>query len=213
MFRIYSLLLGFVLGHIQTAYILGKTVKKIDIREHGSGNAGMTNAARVMGGKVAVAVLLVDVIKAFAAYFICSAIFSGSGSFFTFGGGELGILPGLYGATGAILGHMFPVYMKFKGGRSVACGIGLILALDIRIATIILVIAMVVIFFTKYVSAASIESIILLPILILIFGYPLEAVLIGVFLAAIVTYKHKDNIKRILNGTENKVGSKKHAGR
>lgn len=213
MFRLFSLLIGYALGHIQTAYILGKAVKKIDIRNYGSGNAGMTNAARVMGGKMAAIVLLVDVMKAVGAYILCSAIFGGAGSCFSFEGWVSGsmamsVLPGCYGAVGAILGHMFPAYMRFKGGKSVAAGIGFILALDFRAAGLILVTAMLIILITKFVSAASITALVMLPFVMLLFGFETEAVLIGVFLAILMIYKHKANIQRLLKGTENKIGKK-----
>ncbi|MCL2703993.1 MAG: glycerol-3-phosphate 1-O-acyltransferase PlsY [Defluviitaleaceae bacterium] len=207
--RLFSLLIGYALGHIQTSYILGKTVKKIDIRDYGSKSSGMTNTLRVMGPKYAVVVILVDVMKSMGAYIICSAIFGGEGSFFAFGDGVNGVLPGFYGSVGAVLGHMFPVYMRLRGGKSIACGIGLILAVNLPMAAIILGAAMAIIAIFRFISLASIISAISLPFMFRLFGYPPEAVIIGAFLAVLLTYKHKDNIKRLLSGTENVVYGKK----
>ena len=209
MFRIVALLIGFALGHLQTSYILGKTIKKIDIRDHGSNSAGMTNSLRVMGKKIAAVVLLMDVAKAFGAFILCAAIFNGAGSFFEFGDGSNGVLPGLYGAFGAVLGHMFPVYMKFRGGKSIACAIGLVLAMNFQLAAILLVNAAAIILVTKYISVASIISSALLPILFLLLGYGPEVVVAGIFLAELLIYKHKDNIGRLIKGEENKLGKKK----
>jgi len=211
MFRLFSLLIGYAFGHIQTSYILGKTVKKIDIRDYGSHSSGMTNTLRVMGPKFAVIVILVDVLKAVAAYVICSALFGGEGSFFTATDPINGILPGLYGSVGAILGHAFPVFMKFKGGKSIACGIGMILAIDLLLAGIIIGIALIIILITRFISLASINSAILFPIMLWIFSFGIQEIIIGLCLTVLLIYKHKDNIKRMLSGTENVVFGKKRS--
>jgi glycerol-3-phosphate acyltransferase PlsY len=158
-----------------------------------------------MGPKYAVIVIIVDVLKSVAAYVVCSALFGGEGTFFTSGDAANSILPGLYASAGAILGHAFPVFMKFRGGKSIACGIGMILAINPFLAGILIAIAAVIILITRFISLASINSSILLPIMLWVFGYPLEAILVGILLAAFLTFKHKDNIFRMLNGKENKV--------
>jgi len=214
-FRFACLLIGYVLGNFQTSYILGRTVKKIDIRDHGSGSAGMTNSLRVMGKKFAVVVLLADVAKAFGAFVLCAFIFGGDFSFFSFASdstiqsvAQNPWLPGMYGAMGAILGHMFPVYMKFRGGKSIACGIGMILALNWLMASIIIGASMVVIILFKYISAASLFSLILLPVALAVFGFSMEIIGLGYCVTVLIAFKHKSNIKRLLNGNENRLGRK-----
>jgi glycerol-3-phosphate acyltransferase PlsY len=209
MFRLFALLIGYALGHIQTSYILGKTLKKIDIRDYGSHNAGMTNTLRVMGWKYAVIVITVDMLKAVAAYVICSALFNGEGTFFTAADALRGIIPGLYGAVGAILGHAFPVFMKFRGGKSIACGLGMIFAIDPLLAGILIGIALIIILLTRFLSLASINSSILFPFMIWMFGFELEAIIVCICIGIFLTYKHKDNISRMLKGTENVLFGKK----
>lgn len=208
MYRLIALLIGYALGHVQTSYILGKILKGIDIREHGSRSAGMTNSLRVMGGKIAAVVLLVDVLKAFGAFLIAAAIFGGSGSFFSFGGGEMGVLPGIYGAMGAVLGHMFPVYMKFRGGKSVACAIGLVLAMHFGLAGMLLGVAALIVAAFRMISLASIISSALLPPLLMLLGFETEAIIVSIFLAALLIFKHKANIGRLIRREENKLGQK-----
>jgi len=201
MFRILSLLLGYAVGLIQTAYIVGRA-SGIDIREHGSGNAGMTNALRVMGFKAGLLVFVCDVMKAVAAYTICSLLFSGAGSFIDFGG--LNILPGLYGGAGCILGHCFPFYLKFKGGKGMASTLGLILSASPWLTLAVAVVGISIVAVSKYISVASLVIAVMLPVGIYILGFGAEAVLVGGAIGALVWYLHRENIKRLMKGTENK---------
>lgn len=209
MYRLICLAVGYALGLVQSAFIVGKIFGKIDIRDHGSGNAGMTNVARVMGGKMAAVVLCADMLKAILAYIICSLIFNGSGSFFAFGGGVNGVLPGIYGAFGAVLGHVFPVYLKFKGGKGIACGLGFVLFFDWKIALICYAMALIVIPLTRYISLASIIGLVFLPVFAFVFGYGMEVLILCLALSAILLYKHRTNIMRLAKGSENKFTLKK----
>jgi len=215
-FKFYSLLIGYAFGHIQTSYLLGKTFKKIDIREHGTGNPGMSNSLSVMGVRYAFIILVIDVLKSFGAYTVCSILFNGVGASvgesFVFGDGSNGILPGMYGSFGAILGHAFPVYMRFKGGKGMACILGLILALDVLMTGLMILIALLTIIITRFFSPAAIITLFTLPISIAIFfrndPHGIEAVFVAVFIGCVLMVKHIDNIKRIKNGTESRIGRK-----
>ena len=201
MFRILSLLLGYAIGLVQTAYIVGRA-SGIDIREHGSGNAGMTNALRVMGFKAGLLVFVCDVLKAVVAYIICSVLFDGAGTFISFGG--LNILPGLYGGAGCILGHCFPFYMKFKGGKGMASTLGVILCASPWLTLAVAVVGISIVAVTKYISAASLTIALMLPVGIFVLGFPVEAVTVGLAIGGLSWYLHRANIGRLMRGEENK---------
>jgi glycerol-3-phosphate acyltransferase PlsY len=184
---------------------VGKFIGNLDIREHGSGNAGTTNVTRVMGWRAGVFVFAVDILKAVLAYALCSLIFGGR---FAPGGAGLvsgeSILPGLYAGAGVILGHNFPFYMKFKGGKGIASSVGVILCVDWRISLIDYACALFGALITKYVSLASLIVTGLFPILLFLFGYQLEVCLIELAMAGLAYFQHRDNIKRLAAGTERK---------
>lgn len=209
--RVVSLLIGYLLGIIQTAYIYGK-MQGIDIREHGSGNAGTTNALRVLGKKAGLIVFAGDFLKCFVSIFIVKYIFRNSAP---------NILPliALYGATGCILGHNFPVHLNFRGGKGIACTAGMLAVFDVRIGIIVLLSFLVIVFITRYVSLGSIVAVTEFALFTILFGqmgfYQMEqsALIelygVAVFLAAMAIYRHRANIVRLLNGTENKIFAKK----
>ena len=210
MFRIASLLIGYCLGLIQAAYIVGK-LSGVDIREHGSKNAGFTNANRVLGAKKGIIVFLIDVAKAVAAYFIATIVayhffgYSGGGTFFA----NQYVMPGLYGALGAILGHTFPFYMKFKGGKGVSCMLGLVIMLDWRIMAIAFLLGLIAVVITRFISVGSLTVAICIPILMVVFGYAIEGILLTSALFAFVCFLHRLNIKRLIAGQENKFSFSK----
>ena len=209
--RIASLIIGYVFGIFQTAYFYGK-MKGIDIREHGSGNAGTTNALRVLGKKAGVIVFAGDFLKCFLAVHLVRVIFKNTA-------GDILPLIGLYAATGCILGHNFPVQLNFRGGKGIACTAGLLAAVDVRIGVIALLTFLVVVAITRYVSLGSIIIVTELAVCLIIFGQMnlygmeqaalIEMYALGVFLAAMAIWRHRANIVRLLNGTENKIFSKK----
>ncbi len=205
MFRLYCLLIGYALGCIQSAYILGKAVGKIDIREYGSGNAGFTNTTRVLGKKVGACVFIFDLLKVIAAYFIC---------YFSFGDmAGSPILAGIYAGLGAVLGHNFPFYLGFRGGKGIACTLGLMLCVNWQVALVTYVIGFVVFMAKKYISLSSLTMAILYPVFMILtrnmFNFETEAIVLMFILCVLAYIKHKSNIGRLLNGTENKFGSKK----
>ena len=168
-------------------------VAGIDIREHGSGNAGTTNVLRTIGKKAAVATLAGDVLKGVIAVLL--------GRYF--GGEDLAMLCGL----AAIIGHIWPVIFGFRGGKGIATGIGAVLALSPQLAGICILIGLLIILFTKYVSLAAIIGVSVLPIAA--YFYNSQYLLWGLAVAFIAIIKHRSNIKRLLAGTESKVSLKK----
>ncbi len=209
--RIASLLIGYLFGIIQSAYLYGK-MHGIDIRDHGSGNAGTTNALRVLGKKAGAIVFLGDFFKCFIAMYLVKFLFRNSAP---------DILPllGLYSATGCILGHNFPIQLKFRGGKGIACTAGLLAAFDIRIALIALATFLVVVIITRYVSLGSILVVTEFAVFTILFGQMgfyhmaqgalMELYGLALFLAVMAIYRHRANIGRLLNGTESKVFQKK----
>ncbi|MDA3732557.1 glycerol-3-phosphate 1-O-acyltransferase PlsY [Niameybacter massiliensis] len=201
MYRLIALGLGYLLGGIQTAILYGR-LQGIEIREHGSGNAGATNTLRVLGKKAALIVFIGDVLKAAAAVMIAKLLFP-----------DTSLLAGLYAGIGAIIGHSYPLFFKFKGGKGIAVTVGTIYFIDIRIALIVSLIFIISAWTTRIVSSSSLLLTGFIPILLYVFykGSPniVEIVCLGVVIAGITAYRHKENIARLLNGTESKLGSKK----
>lgn len=196
MFRIIALLIGYGLGMIQTAYIVGR-LSGIDIRDHGSKSAGFTNTNRVLGFKKGAIVFIIDVLKAVAAFLIARFIFSDYD------------VAGLYGAIGAVLGHVFPFYLKFKGGKGISCSLGLIIMLDWRIMLIAFIIGIIAVAATRFISVASLLITLLVPVLGIVFGLTWEVVGITTGLCALTWYLHRANIGRLARGQENKFSFRK----
>ncbi len=207
MIRIVCLAIGYVFGLFQTSYFLGKA-HHMDIREHGSGNAGTTNALRTMGKKAAAITLLCDCLKCVLAVCVIRVLFKESH------GGEMSLLV-LYGAAGCILGHNFPVTMGFKGGKGIAASVGMILAFDWKLFLIAAVVFFTFFFLSHYVSLCSLASYLVVFVGTVIFGrmgyyglnlngrLELYALMGALMLLAI--WRHRENIKRLLAGTENKI--------
>lgn len=197
MSTIIGLIFGYAMGCFQTSYILAKSMKHIDIREHGSGNAGSTNALRVMGPKFGIMTFGGDLLKAIIAVVIARALFDSQ-------------LVGLYAGLGVVLGHNWPVILKFKGGKGIASTLGIMLAYDWRIGLVVWAITAIIILTTKYVSVGSMVLVTLFPIAVA-FIYPgnVQELLIAAFLMVMGVYRHRANIQRLMSGTENKIGRKK----
>lgn len=197
MSTIISLIFGYAMGCFQTSFILAKSMKHIDIREHGSGNAGSTNALRVMGPKFGIMTFGGDLLKAIIAVVLARAFFDSQ-------------LAGLIAGLGVVLGHNWPVILKFKGGKGIASTLGLMLAYDWRIGLVVWAITAVVILTTKYVSVGSMLLVTLFPIgILLIYPGRIEELLIALILMVMGIYRHRANIQRLMSGTENKIGKKK----
>ena len=209
--RVIALAIGYVCGLFQTGYIYGRT-KGVDIRNEGSGNAGTTNSLRVFGWKAGLITFLGDLCKAILAEVLVKVIFDGSYP------DSIKVLE-LYAGFGTVLGHNFPCYLKFKGGKGIACTAGVILAVCPLAAPICLVLFIGSIAITRYVSLGSILVVIAYLIQVIVFGqmgylhmeaeYLPEFYIITACFTGMALWRHRANIKRLLNGTENKLGMKK----
>ncbi len=199
--RLWCILLGYAFGCIQTSYIVGKLTRKIDIRDYGSGNSGATNAIRVLGTKVGLACMAGDILKGILAMVTVSLIF---------GYDQKHLL--LFTGVGAVLGHNFPFYMGFRGGKGVAVTIGIMACMDWRIFLIAGVPSLILLALLGFMSMASLTFVTIFPICTAIFylsePHGLEITLLSLFFTVMIYWRHKDNIKRLLAGTERKVGEK-----
>lgn len=209
--RLICLVIGYVFGLFQTGYIYGK-MHNIDIREHGSGNAGSTNALRTLGVKAGLITFLGDCFKCVAAVLVARGLFGGSHT-------DMLPLLSLYAGFGAVLGHNYPFYLKFKGGKGIATTGGMILATDVRLALVCLLVFIVIVAITRYVSVGSLAVTVLFLAGIILMGqyglfgmaqnHLLEMYGIGVLFVISAFYRHRANIGRLRAGTENKIGAKK----
>jgi glycerol-3-phosphate acyltransferase PlsY len=198
---IFTIIIGYLLGSISFSYIIAKKIKKVDIRQHGSGNAGATNTLRVLGLGPALSVLALDVLKGVIAVWLGAMLAPD----------ETGLFPALAGFA-AIIGHNWPVYYGFRGGKGVATTIGVLATLVLFPALYAGIVAIISIVFTKYVSLGSILFAILTPIITLIFldyyGYPVMYAYLAVVVALLSIWRHRTNIQRLLSGSESKIGKK-----
>ena len=209
MLRILLLIIGYFIGNIETGYIFGK-IHKMDIRNYGSGNAGATNTLRVLGAKAGLVVFLGDFCKSLIPCLVVRFIFRDNVS--------LSYIYMLYIGLGVVLGHNFPFYLGFKGGKGVASTAGIIMALDIRIAVVCLIVFVITVAITRYVSLGSIFVMIILigmSHFFVKFSYgfadgasPMEFRLLTAAIGLLSIFMHRANIKRLLGGTENKIGKK-----
>jgi glycerol-3-phosphate acyltransferase PlsY len=198
---VFCLFLSYVIGSIPSSYLTGKGFRGGDLREYGSGNLGATNAFRVLGWKIGVFVLVCDMLKGALPVFIFPDAIRKWGGI-AWDSGNIAIM---VGAT-AILGHVFTIFMRFKGGKGVATSMGVFLALAPVPFLITLIVSLVIIFTTHYVSVGSIAGALLLPVLV-IFFYPGRRTLILVtsLVGFLLVIRHRSNIKRIFQGKENKL--------
>lgn len=211
--RLLSLLIGYVLGLFQTGYIVGR-LNGIDIRSVGSKNAGTTNTLRTLGAGAGAVVLLGDALKAFLAVNICRLLFKDSC-------GEYMTLISLYAGLGAMLGHNFPFYLKFKGGKGIACTAGVVVSFGLVPTLLGILIFFSTFFITHYVSLCSLVLYAAIMVLSIVAGqagymkmsspYVLEAYAVVFVMMLMAFIRHKDNIKRLLSGTERKTYIKKRA--
>ena len=209
--RLICLGIGYVFGLFQTGYIYGR-MHGMDIRKHGSGNAGSTNALRTMGVKAGAITLLGDCFKCVIAVLVVRGIFASRCP-------EILPLLSLYAGFGAVLGHNYPFYLGFKGGKGIAATAGMILATDLRMAAVCLVVFVVIVAVTRYVSLGSLGVTVLFLAGLVICGqmgefgmaqnYLFEMYGVGLLFTLSAFFQHRANIKRLREGTENKIGLKK----
>lgn len=185
---------AYLIGSIPTGYLIVKAKTNQDIRTIGSGSTGATNVKRVLGKKWFFIVMLLDALK--GALPVVLAKFLSVDAY------------GLYAAISAvfvIIGHSKPIFLQFKGGKSVASGVGTILALNPLVGLSIALIWSVVTYISKYVSLGSIVAIVLSPILMYLFKNPIGYIIYCLIAAIYIVYLHRENIKRLISGSENKV--------
>lgn len=213
------ILASYLIGAIPSSLWTGKLFFKIDIRDHGSGNAGATNTFRILGWKAGTGVLLFD----FGKGLLCTTVVSklawiiGSGPTALYPGWDLEPMLLIISGVAAVMGHMFPVYARFSGGKGAATACGMLYGIEPISISISLAIFLIVMFSTRYVSLGSITGTIAYPVTQLIlrygFGWDIDGsiLLFSSALAIGIIVKHKGNIKRLLSGTENRVRSFKPA--
>ncbi|WP_419804110.1 glycerol-3-phosphate 1-O-acyltransferase PlsY [Terriglobus sp.] len=204
---VLSLGIAYLLGSIPFGYILVRTFRHEDIRATGSGNIGATNVARSGAKGLGVATLVLDTLKGWLAVYIAQRLALHYGAFPK--GYDIAALAGLV----AVLGHMFPVWLGFRGGKGVATALGVFLALMPGVTLVAVLVFAVVVAFTKYVSLASIVGAAVLAILAVLFDgrHRLIVDLVYIAIALLVIWKHSGNIARLRAGTEPKFGQKNAA--
>ena len=191
MFRLLCLIIGYFFGCIQSAYFMGK-LNKVDISKQGSGNLGTTNTVRALGIKKGLITFFCDAFKSAIAFWVCSIIFK-----------DNAILAGFWGSAGAILGHDFPFFHGFKGGKGIAAMLGMMLPMMPFPALFVYIIAILVLL-TGRVSVTSLTLSILIPLSLWLWHYPAEVVILTSCLALLAFFQHRQNIVRLMNGTESR---------
>jgi glycerol-3-phosphate acyltransferase PlsY len=189
---IIVILCSYIIGSIPSGLILGKTFWNVDLREYGSKNIGATNAWRTLGKLPGFIVFVADLLKGMIGVYLGMLLVGTSTAM-------------IIGGIVAIIGHSLSLFLKFKGGKGVATGLGVIIMLMPTVSAIVFIIWLVIVMISKYVSLASIIAAICAPIFAFILGMPFEFVAFGVVAAVFVIYRHKSNIGRLMNGTENKI--------
>ena len=203
---VVAAIIGYLLGSINFAIVVCRLLNHDDIRNYGSGNAGMTNVLRVYGKKQAALVLLGDFGKGVAAVCIARFLFEKAG---------ITLMDGAYvGALAVLLGHLFPVFFGFRGGKGVLTSAGIMLLVNPVVFAILVPVIVIFMLATRIVSLGSITAAVLYPFLTYFVvsaqGRPaLLDTLLAALMAVLVIYMHRSNIKRLLNGTESRFGQKK----
>ncbi len=187
-------LIGYLLGNISPSYFIGKRIKNLDIREHGSGNAGTTNTLRILGAKSALVVFAVDFLKGLIATQIG----------YRLGGLDFALVAGI----AVVFGHVFPVFLKFKGGKGVATSIGVLIGVFPIYGIIALLIGVALIMKTRLVSLGSIAGMATVPFILYSARQNTKSIVTGAILAGFIMFTHRENIKRLINKTERRLGDK-----
>ena len=182
---------AYLIGSIPMGLIFGKLIWKKDLRRFGSHNIGATNAWRILGRKAGLLIFIFDFLKGQIGVILGACIFATPGAM---------VVGGLF----AMLGHMFPIFIGFKGGKGVATGLGVIASLMPKVTAIVFIVWLVLTLITRYVSVASIVAAVLTPILAAIFNEPTIYFLFGLVAAVIIVFRHRENIQRLKAGRENK---------
>jgi glycerol-3-phosphate acyltransferase PlsY len=191
-----AIIAGYLLGSISFSYLFGKWLKGIDIREHGSGNAGATNTLRVLGKGPAFVVLVLDALKGVLAVYLAKWL-----------GLEEWVI--VVSGLGAIIGHNWPLFFGFRGGKGIASTVGVMASLCFLPTLFAGLLAILLIAITRYVSLGSLLLTVILPFFIWFMSRPIEVFWASIVVCLFAFLKHRNNITRLLQGKENKIGSKK----
>ena len=189
-----ALLLSCLLGSIPNGLWLCRALWHVDLRQHGSHNIGATNVWRTLGKGPGFLVFFLDMLKGLLAVWLGEMLV---------GTPLVMILCGVL----AIVGHSLSLFLRFHGGKGVATGLGVILMLMPKVTGIVFLVWLLLVLATRYVSLGSIVAAALVPVLALVFGYPALYVVFGVLAAALIIVRHRSNITRLLNGTENRISA------
>lgn len=203
-------IISYLLGSCNFGVIISKSLKKEDIRESGSGNAGTTNMMRTYGKTLGILTIIGDIAKVFVAIWLAFKIMSVEETKMIFdriSDNPQYVLKSFAGLF-AVAGHIFPCFFKFKGGKGVATSGGMVIMIDWRIALILFAIFVLTILITRYVSLGSIIMAVLYPVFMGLFHKDEGLVIISLVFTLIVVTAHRENIKNLINHTENKIGSK-----
>ncbi len=191
-------LIGYLVGCFSSAYLVGKLFGSIDIREHGSGNSGATNALRVLGLRAGALTFILDVFKGIISSYIGYKLY-----------GHTGLL---IGGLFSVIGHNWPVFLDFKGGKGVATSLGVFLMLNLQVLLVSILVGIITIASSRYVSLGSMVILVSYPFFYFLLkdllGYNLDvaSLSLAVTLALMTLVRHKSNIERIISGKENKLG-------
>lgn len=188
------LLIGYLIGSIPSGLIIGKIFFQTDLRQHGSHNIGATNAWRTLGQKAGYSVFACDFLKGGIGVLL-GAYLGGNGNPYAL----------VLGGIAAILGHSCSIFLAFKGGKGVATGLGVITMLMPQAAFCVFLLWLVIVLLTHYVSLASMIAAVSVPLQAYYWDQPWQYIIFGVLAAAFVIYRHRENIHRLMNGTESKI--------
>lgn len=204
------IIIAYLTGAVPFGLITAKLAGNIDIREKGSGNIGATNVGRILGKKWGIAVFILDFAKGFGSVFF-SVLFVRMLMRNTATAPSAGQMVQVLAGLAAISGHIFPVYLKFKGGKGVATSAGVFCAVSWKVLVIMLAVWVMLVLITRYVSVASVSAAVLAPVIYIVFqrdrafSSGLSVFVFTCIMALLVVFSHRSNIRRLLNGTENKV--------
>jgi len=193
--KVLFLIVSYLFGAIPTGYLLVKLIFRKDIREIGSGSTGATNVLRYRGWALAIPVLLFDLLKGFLPAYLGSVYFQDR-------------ILALAGVVLAVIGHCFPVYLKFRGGKGVAASVGGFLYLAPLPLGLSLSIMIILVAIFRYVSLATVTGLFLFPLFVIILARDYYLFFDGLLIFMIVLVRHKENIQRLIGGTERKLGEK-----
>lgn len=196
MYEILLILLGYLYGSIPFALVIGKVFYNTDVRESGSGNLGGTNAGRVLGKKAGISVIVLDALKAVIIFYLSSYLSL-----------KFNLNPDIKYIAGlaCIFGHCYPIFAEFRGGKAVSTSLGYFLCIEPLYAVVAIVVFLLVLKISKYVSLSSISTALIVLCITPFLAVSITAKLCMLVAVILLVYRHKDNIKRIKNHTESKI--------